>query len=233
MADENATPTSTKRPSPSSFWKELSIVEWVAIAVVIGYFFYLNQSTAYVVNFNNETQQVLYASNDLVPKSNVSNSQTFFGILLFIVCILILLSKRLAHLKRATPKEALDDLSKQLKELKNVALADGTSITIQDNIKILPTPQFITRYKELGEESKAFRYTFLVYLRDNYNEVTYYFRAWYHPWDRYWDGFYQTKTPIADRDRCPNCGSEYDIKVITTSDVQKAVALRKGLTGRP
>src|SRR3990167_1798357 len=109
MADEQH--QSPKKLQPKSIWKELSYLEWAAILIVIGYFFYLNQSTALVLNYNNETKQVLYKPNDLVPKSNVSNSQTFFGIILYIICVGILLSKRIRSPRRATMKEALDDLS--------------------------------------------------------------------------------------------------------------------------
>lgn len=230
--------------TPKSFWKELTWVEMFAITAPIIFLIYLNQSTGLILNFNNQNETriingiqnlpntILYPSNAFVPKAPVSNSQTAIGIILYIICIGILLKRRLKEKRRATPEEAMNDLSKQLKRLTNIPLADGTTVPITDNIKIYINPIFFTRYKSVGDERKAFRYVFQIKVEDRINETEYYYKAWYHPWDWFWDGFYQSNTPLGDKDRCQYCGgTEYDEKVILSERLNEFRKLKKGLAG--
>lgn len=226
--------------TPLKFWKELSWFEIGAIVLIIGFMIYLKNVTALVVNFNdsNETRvinniqnppnTILYAPNSLVPKSNISNTQLFFEILLFSIVVLMLLSKRVSLLKRATPKEAIDDLEKQMGQLKEITLADGTRIPVND-LDIKFTRQFTIKYKTIGGERKESRYAFLVFIKDKKKQVEYYFRAHYHPWTRYWDGFFETPTPIQETDKCPNCGTEADEKIIMAEDLARLRELRRGM----
>lgn len=227
MADEPTTPAPKK-----SFWnytKEISWAERIAVLVFIGILIYVNSSTSLVPNYNSQTQQVIYTKESLVPKSNITNSQTFFEIVVFLVCLAVLLHGRVTTAKRATMKEAMDHISMQIKQLKNIHLQDGTTIVLSDDVEVILTPQFLTRYAESSDERKEFRYTFLVIVKDRGNKGEYYFKAWYEPWKRYWDGFYQSITPIQDKDRCPDCGNEYDVKYIKMKDLQTYLQLRKGL----
>lgn len=242
MPDEQQ--QSQVKKTPIAFWKELSLIEIGIILLFIGYMFHLNQTTALILNYNNGNStrlingisnapnEVIYPPNAYVPKSNVSNTQTFVGIGLFLIIVIMLLAKRVATLKRATPKEAMDDLSKQIKQLKNIPLADGTTIPITNQLDIKITPQFLTRYRTIGTERKEFRYPFLVIVKDKIDEVIYYFKAYYHPWTRYWDGFVETSRPLSERDQCPNCGKEYDERWIMGDDIQKFREIRRGIAFR-
>src|SRR3990167_10371994 len=123
-------------PKPRKIFKEFTYFEIGAIVVFLGFMIYLAYSTKPILNFNNTNEtivvnnipipsgQTLYPSNSFVPKSSISNSQLFFEIFLFVALVIILLGKRATISRRATPKEAMDDISKQLKQLTNIALAD-------------------------------------------------------------------------------------------------------------
>jgi len=227
--------------TPLKFWKELSWFEIGAIVSVIVFFFYLKNFTALVPNISlNETRIIngisyppntlIYPPNALVPKSNVTNTQTFFGMLLFLIVVLMLITKRLSIRKRATMKEAMDDISKQIKQLKNITLADGTTIPITDDIDIKMTPQFLSKYKTVGEVREVVKYAFLVYVIDRKNQVEHYFRAWYHPMNWYWDGFFETQTPLRDIDKCSHCGGELsDEKIITSEELSRLREVKKAL----
>ena len=230
-----------KPRTPKSFWKELTWLEIGAIIAPVIFILYLHNSTALVLNFNdkNETRvingiqnlpnTVLYPPNSYVPKAPVSNSQTYLGIIIYLVCIGILLQRRLKEKRRATPEEAMNDLAKQLKKLTNIPLADGSTIPITDSTRIYIHPHFITRYKSTGDERKAFRYVFQVIVEDRTNDVELYYRAWYHPWDWFWDGFYPADTMLGDKDYCSKCGNEFDEKVILAERLREFRELRKGL----
>jgi len=227
--------------TPLKFWKALSWFEIGAVVSVIIFLFYLKTYTALVPNISlNETRVIngisyppntlIYHPNSLVPKSNITNTQAFLGVLLFLIVVLMLLSKRISIRKRATMKEAMDDISKQIKQLKNITLADGSTIPITDDIDINLTPQFLSKYKTVGEVREAVKYAFLVYVTDKKNQVDYYFRAWYHPMERYWDGFFETKTPLSDVDKCSHCeGDLSDEKIIISEELSRLRELKKGL----
>ena len=223
-----------KRKSLWDYVKELGSFERIMVVAVIGFIFYTNQSSVLVPNYNNETNSYLYTKETLyVPKSNITNSQTFFEVLLFITCIFFLLQKRVGILKRATPKEAMDDISLQLKEVKNIPLADGNTIALNDSTEINISPIFITRYMETGDERKEFRYVFQCILTDHNLDTKHFFRAWYEPWNRHWDGFYESDTPLRQKDRCPDCGNEWDVKYLKSDDLRKIWELRKGTSMTP
>lgn len=223
--------------TPIKFWKEMSWFEIGAIAFFIIFLVYLKNTTALIANFNdsNETRvinnaqnppnTILYAPNSLVPKSSISNTQLFFEVSLFAVVVLMLLSKRVSLLRRATPKEAISDLERQIGELKEITLADGTLIQIND-IDIKFTRQFTTKYKTLGGERKESRYSFLMFVKNKKTHTEHYFRAHYHPWTRYWDGLFETINPIQETDKCPNCGTEADEKIIMAEDLARLRELR-------
>ena len=235
MPDEQPQQTKT----PVKFWKELSGFEIAAIALMIGFFIYIKSTTALVVNINNgnETRIInnvqnpphtlLYPPNAFVPKSNVSNTQTFIGIMIFAIVVLMLLAKRVSMQRLATMKEAMDDLSRQLKQLKNITLSDGTTIPITDDIDIKITPQFYAKYKTVGNERKIVRYSFLTMITNKKEGTEHYFRVWYQPWTRYWEGFFETAKSLQETDKCPHCGTEADEKVIIGEDLAKLRDLRK------
>ena len=230
MADEQI--NSQQKKTPKAFWKALSWIEIGAIILFAGYLFYLQSSTSLVLNYNNSTEPrvinnipnppdtLLYLPNSFVPKSGVSNSQLYIGLALFAVVVLLLIAKRLAELRRATPEEAIKDLDRQIRRLRNVTLGDGRTLVIDDTIDIKITNQFLTRYEQYGDSKPMeFRYSFLVFFKNKKDQMEHYFRAWYHPWTRFWDGFFETKKPIQETDYCPHCGNEYDKKVIPAEDL--------------
>ena len=226
----------SEEPQKNSTWNTLKETTWLqrfAILAVIGFMIYLNQSTKMVPNFNNSTNTHLYTEQTpFVPKSGVSNSQMAFGIILFILCLFILLATKISELRRATPKEAMDDLSRQIKELKNVPLLDGTTIPLTDSTKIEILPIFFTRYLSVGTERKEFRYVFSSIIKDHSTELEHYHNFWYEPWKRLWDGFYPTTGPLSGKDRCPNCGNESDLKYITEETLKSWFRIRKEVSGQ-
>ena len=222
-------------PKTSSTWSHLKKTTWMqrfAIFAVIAFIIYLNQSTKLVPNFNNSTNTYTYTQQTpFVPKSNVSNSQTAFGIIIFVLCLFLLFQAKISELLRATPKEAMDDLAIQLKELKNIPLADGTTIPLTDTTEIIISPHFFTRYLSVGTERKEFRYVFCVIVKNHSQNLDYYYKAWYEPWKRLWDGFYPTTGPLSDKDRCPNCGNESDLKYITEDTLKSWFRVKKEISG--
>lgn len=241
-----------KRSFIPKVFKQLRYEQIIAIAFFIGVLIYLRNSTSLVPNLvtcenaTNTTCEprvingvtfppntILYPPNSYVPKAPISNTELVIAIILFLAVCYILLAREIGLMRRATMTEAMNDLDAQLHGLKTLKLKDGRTIPITSNIKITLTPQFVTRYRFIsGKEDKPeFRYTFLVTVHDQIEEDTLYFRAWYHPWTRYWDGFFETATALSDRDRCQYCGKygEYDLKYLGTEDILKLKALRKEL----
>lgn len=231
-----------KKVGVPKIWQRLTWLEWGAIALLIGFIIYLHNVTGLVVNFNdtNETRiinsipnppnTVLYAPNSLVPKSSVTNTHVFVGILITLIAVVILLGKKIVQLRRATMFEAMRDLDKQIRELKTITLSDGRTMPITIKTHVTLTPIFMTRYRFMPQDDKPeFRYTFLVHVEDKLEEVTHLFKAWYHPWTRFWDGFYETTTSLSDRSRCKYCGgTEYDVKYMLSDDLLKLREVRRG-----
>lgn len=234
----NVEATQQKQASAKSLWKEVKPFEWIIIIIVLGYFVYLNNATGLVINVNdgNETRiingipnppnTILYEPNDYVPKSNVSNTQTGIGIFLTIILILVLLAKRISIPKRATIEEAIEDIADHLIKLKNLK---NTKITqTREGLKIISdfeeinlSYSFLTRYKTIGDRSWAFRYTIHGVIYNKRSNIQDYYKFFYHPWSRYYDGMLKVAKELADEDRCPKCGSEYDEKPIIGADLMK------------
>lgn len=240
---------SIQTASPRKLWNELSYFELGLIILMVGYFFYLNNSTGWVINYNNSTNgsrivngvenkpgTVLYGQNDYVPKSAVSNSQTFFGIVLFLIVIFVILSKLVKSLRRATIGEAINDISKQLIEVRQLREARITVIKngvriVSDFEEIDLTYNFLTRYKSIGDVREAFRYTINVQIKNKQDETDEYYRAYYHPWSRYWDGMVKSITELTESDQCPNCGKEYHEKIIISDDLKKMRYIKETIPG--
>lgn len=221
---------------PKSIWKEMSYTEIALIVLAVGYLFYLNNSTALVLNLNsgNETRiingiqnppnTVLYRENDYVPKSNVSNTQAFFGAVIILALVTALLSKIINIPKRATIQEAIEDTAKQIIKIRNI---EGASISptknglkiISDIEEIEMFCEFLTRYKSDNDGRWAFRYTIKVVITNKEDNVQEYYKAFYHPWSRFWDGLLATSKGLSDEDRCPKCGSEYDERIVSSKDL--------------
>ena len=223
---------------PKNIWKELAFIEIGIIILAVGYYFYLNNSTALILNFNNENttrvvngvpnppNTVLYNSNDYVPKSNVSNTQTFFGITITLALVVILLTKRMQIPRRATIQEAIHDIASQLikiRQLKDVKIsATRQGLLITSDLEVIELKyNFLTRYKTEGSRRWAFRYTIGVIITDKEDDVPVYYKAFYHPWSRYWDGLVETTKWLNDEDRCPRCGSDYDEMIVMAEDLMK------------
>ena len=234
---------------PKKLWKELSFFEIGLIIAMVWYFFYIANSTSLIVNINdgNSTRVIngvpnppgtlAFGANDLVPKSNVSNSQVFFGIILFLVTIYVILSKVIKSSRRATIEEALEDISKQLisvrhmKQAKIYSIKNGLKIT-SEHEEIELTHSFITRYEEKGGEKLAFRYTINCKVHDKIEDSDEHYRAHYHPWSRYWDGFIRSESELEQQDQCPRCGKEYDVLVVLSDDLKKIKAAKEYIPGR-
>ena len=220
------------------------------VVAMIGYFIYLSSSTSLVLNYNNATNEsrvingvenkpgtILYGPNDYVPKSNVTNTQTFFGIAMFLIVVFVLTSKLVKAATRARIDEALKQIADEL--IKAKQLKDARITVIRDGIKIITdftdidlTYNFLTRYKAKGETREAFRYTICVVEHDKTNNTEQYYRAYYHPWTRYWDGLVKTDKGLFEIDQFPKCGDEYDEKIIIGEDVKKYSMIKKELTAR-
>jgi len=221
-------------------WSDTGWTEKILIVVLIGYFVYLNQATALVLNINdqetprmingipNEPNTLLYLPQDYVPKSNVSNTQMFIGIILSALLSFILLSKK-ALKDRAEISEALSDIANQIIKTKNIkdakinASKDGLIIRT-DVEEICLTNYFLTRYRFIGNVTEAFEYVISVEIKDNEGNIDYY-KAHYNPLTRYLDGLIKTTKELKEEDQCPRCGKEYDERYILGADL---VALKSG-----
>lgn len=227
--------------NPKKIWKELSALEIALIIINIGYLIYLNYSTDLIPNLNsgNETRiingvqnppnTILYSTNSFVPKSNVSNTQTFFGIVLLSILIFSFLSKKIGF-GRATIEEAIEDIANQListKKIKDVQIAttkQGLKIeTDFETIEIFTN--FLTRYRHIMEVSEAFKYVINVEITDKHDGTREYYKAHYHPMTRYWDGLIKSERELSESDQCPKCGKEYDVRVIPSQElIDKRIA---------
>lgn len=236
------------RVTPKRFWEELSPTEWVAIAAVIFYLFYLNYSTGYVTNLNSGNEsiiingvevqpgQVLYGPQDFVPQSNVSNTQTFFGIILVFILVAVLVSRRMSMKRRATIQEAVDEIAAQLIQARNLKDAKITltrnGMVITTDIEVIElTHEFLTRYKSKGNEREAFRYTIHAIITDRRDGIPQYYKTYFHPWTWYWDGYVRVVKALSEEDRCPNCGTEYDEKIVMADDLLKLREAKKAIGG--
>ena len=235
-----------KKQTPKSFWNQFSVMEWIAMASMVAYLVYLNVSTHYVPNIAiNETRvingvtylagQALYLPSYFVPSSNVSNTQTFFGVVLYAGTLIILLQRRLNENRRATIEEAINDIARQIIKVRNLRDArivpqkDGLRITSEFEIIDLDT-KFLTRYKSRGDTREAFQYVIQAKIYNRDDEVWVNQKVFYHPWSRYWDGMVKSDRPLNESDKCQWCGKAYDEKIIGASDIQ-ALRFGKGFIG--
>ncbi len=231
---------------PKKFLKSLTMFEIALIVLACGYIIYLNQQTSRIPNLNNGNStivvntipikpgELLYGPNDLVPKTNVSNTQTFFGILIILLLVYTLLLKVTNVNSRASIHEAVEDITKQIiqvRQLKDARIAvikNGKKITSDlEDIEI--TYNFLTRYRIINNLRQAFNYTIHINILDKSTGLEDYYKAYYHPWDRFWDGLVKSSKQLSDVDQCPNCGKEFDVKIITSDDLSRARAARRGI----
>lgn len=237
-----------KDPTYKKLWKEISWGERFMVGLMIAFMIYLNYSTELVPNTTgaNETRtingvtfppkSIIYQPQDYVPKSHVSNTQTFLGVLLFLLVVIMLLSKRANILRRATIKEAIEDLGNQLIEIRNIKDAqislvkDGLKIT-SDLEEIDLTYLFLTRYKSKGGEREAFRYVIKVVIRNKSDETEDLYKAYYQPMTRYWDGLVPTTHELSEADRCPKCGNDFDELIIISEDLMKLKRAKDAVGG--
>jgi len=238
-----------QKVTPTKFYNEFSAIEWGAlILIILAIPFYISLSTKLVPNFSVDETRVfngitypantsIYSPNDFVPKSNFSNTQAFFVMFINGICIFILLQKRLGDNKRATINEAMRDIAKQIIEAWNIK--DARIAPTRDGLQIISPhetidiqPVFNTKYKTVDGVRSAVRYCIQIIRLDKEDRVPTTYRAHYHPHTRYWDGMFKSKLELSEMDKCPNCGSEADEKVVSSEDLAKMSHAKKLFGGR-
>lgn len=209
----------------AEFKNPFTTPQLILIGALIVLFGYLSTSTQLVPNWDNETGTILYSGNDMVPKSNVSIGQAFFGTILVILLVMTFIGKNRQTADIATPEEAQEALNDFLKKRKKVELKDGTVITLGD---YYIDTNFLTKSRTDKTGTKMVSYIFQIRIEDGY--LTYYFKGDVHPNTRYVTRFIEMDGPLEEKDKCPKCGTEYDEKYMDTEDLKGYKKLKEDLS---
>lgn len=189
----------------------------VAIAIFI---FALSKITSpidtqTIERYNNITNTTYTREYYIVP-NYVNQNYMALGFILLGGLVLSLLVKE-SKADMASIEEAIGIMDKYLKGRKSITTLSGEIIEIS---KYYIDPNFLLPEEITDEGRIPFRYVLQIRIIDlDGNEI--YLKGYVHPFKRYIGGFIEMDGALGEKDKCSDCGKEYDIKVLKTEDYKK------------
>lgn len=212
----------------NEMFKDVSKAQFILIGSLIAWFIYLGVATGYTPNLYNETNpqtnetiwKTHYTTDSEVPKGVVTGERQAIGIGLSIVLFMsfILRGRKLSG--AMTEREAKELFIKEWNIKKGIPFDNGfLEAEAYDLMEIFSV---IPKYETIGQERKLVRYVISIKLFDRRFQVPRYFKVYVQPYDRRLEGTVETDKSMMGWDRCERCGgTEYDVKYITSEDIQK------------
>lgn len=206
--------------------KKLSPAQYFLMAIIVGLFIYFPIRTQPVLNFNNATQQAIYAVSDpthLVPKDSVTPVFAIVGIIALLLLLYTFIKDR--PLNMLTPSQAMDILEAEMEKKRERKVPE-----FQGVIKV--GPQFYLRkFFDKTNNPIPIEYVInLTILKDNFPK---YYLAGIkaaHPFQGYPTKLMGPRAvPFREEDICPNCGKFSDVKMIESPGLRDLKGMREAL----
>jgi len=214
---------------PKKNWKRyfggFSTMQVIFIGLLFFYLIYSSRMTIPVPNYNNETNTVLYAVDSMVPPTYITSNHVLLGVALLAGLVLSFKKKEADIPSRADIKEAKKLMEDYLKSVSSIRTKTGKIIEIGD---FDIDPNFITKYTIIKGERKATEYVMQINLETDDDFKTY-VKGYVEPYTRYIDGFMEIDSPLESSDVCPECGEEFDSKIILPDEIRALKLLREGM----
>jgi len=221
----------------------IKITTWLFVVFIIGFFLFLTGATRPVLNFNNETNSVMYPEqcfrppNELtqeyvdlcsIPQDYVKTDHVIIIGIAVLGLIGTLVGDKGKTTEMADIEEAREIVNKYLKTHEKIVTDTGEVITIG---KYHISPNFLLPEERVGKETIPLRYVLDVTIID-LEEMEFYVRAYVHPFKRYLKGFVSADKPLDEKDRCSKCGTEHDIGYKDTEDYKKFKEMKDEMSGQ-
>lgn len=223
---------------PNQFISGVRLSSWGFIIALVIFFLYLNGTTKPVLNFDNETNTIIYPEQcfrppdeltqeyvDLcsIPRDYVKTDNIVVGFIMLIGLVATLISNKSKLPEMADIIEAKEIVTKYLNLYKEITLDTGEVISIG---KFQISLHFLLPEERIGKDRIPERYVLDVEITD-FDGMEHYVRAYVHPFKRYIKGFVSADKPLEESDRCGNCGKEFDVEYKDTTDYIKFKKMKK------
>ena len=193
------------------------------IVALIVFMIFLQKSTTPIPNYQNGT--ILYGQDSLVPPTYISGTQLFVEILLLVGIILSFIRKEGEKAKRIDITEAKKLMSDYLQSIEEITTKSGMIVKLGNwNID----EHFLVRYILEKGERKANEYVLQINIQSE-GTPKLYVKGYVHAYEKFIDGFVEIDAPLEDKDKCPECGKEYDEKIILPDEIKALKMLKEGL----
>jgi len=171
--------------------------------------------TQIIERYNNATNTTYTREYYVVP-NYVNQNYMVLGFILLGGLVLSFMAKETIK-DMASIEEAIAIMDKYLKGRKSITTLSGEIIEIS---KYFIDPNFLLPEDLTDEGRIPFRYVLQIRIFDlDGNEI--YLKGYVHPFKRYIGGFVEIDGALGEKDKCSDCGKEYDIKVLKTEDYKK------------
>ena len=222
----------------------LRLATWGFLIAIAVFFIYLNGATKPILNFNNETNIVLYPEQcfkspqeltqeyiDLcsIPQDYLKTDYLIIAAFLLIGLVATLISDKGKIPEMADIKEAQKITKDYLDSHKNIKLQDTGEII--DIGKYYISPNFLLPEERIGKDRIPERYVISAVITD-LDDIEHNIRVYIHPFKRYLKGFVSADKDLEDSDRCTKCGMEFDVEYKDTEDLIKMKQLKKDWEAR-
>ena len=196
---------------------KLQIFFIVALAIFI---FTLSKITApidtQIIEKYNPVTNTTYTREYYVVPNYVNQNYMALGFILLSGLVLSFLAKE-SKADMASIEEAIGIMDKYLKGRKSITTLSGEIIEIS---KYFIDPNFLLPEEVTDEGRIPIKYVLQIRIFDlDENEI--YLKGYVHPFKRYVGGFVEMEGALEEKEKCPDCGKEYDIKVLKTEDYKK------------
>lgn len=189
-----------------------SKTQWFIMILLAVSLLYISKGTAPVPNFYNGT--VLYDKDSMVPEDYFSNNELAFVYALIIWLILTFVGKEAKKAERIDIREAIEIMDNYLKKRKSIRTETGLLIELGD---YHIDTNFLTRDIMTKGEIKTHQYVLQITIKSA-DRPPLYVKGYVGAYSRFIDGFVEMDGPLEPKDKCSQCGSDFDFKMIDTEE---------------
>ncbi len=190
------------------------------IITIIIFIYALSRITApidtQIIERYNDVTNTTYTREYYVVPNYVNQNYLVLGYILLGGLVISFLTKA-STTDMISIEEAIQIMDKYLKGRKSITTLSGEIIEVS---KYFIDSNFLLPEEVTDEGRIPFRYVLQIRIIDlDENEI--YLKGYVHPFKRYIGGFVEMDGALGEKDKCSDCGKEYDIKVLKTEDYKK------------
>ena len=207
---------------------KLQIVLIISLAIYLLVLAKITQpvDTTLVERFNNQTNQTFTREYYIVP-NYVNQNYLITGFILLLGLVMAFLVKEGKGSNMITIEEAIQIMDSYLKKRKSIITSTGQTIDI-GTYHIDPNFLLTEDITDAGRIPN--RYVLQIRIIDT-DEREFYLKGYVHPFKRYIGGFVEMEGALEGKERCTQCGEEYDVKILSTEEYKKWLKVKGDFKG--